>query len=233
MSDKPTERLVLEQIEVVYGQHRVLEPSTLAIPRGSVTALLGRNGTGKSSVFRSLFGLYRNRDLCISIDGTFVRQPYRQAGLINYVPQGASHPPQLTVARYLQYYQIDRERFLSDYPLFASHVDHRLGELSFGTARLLLCLIALRADTRYTVLDEPFSNVMPVHNEMLIAAIRAARARKGILLSDHQYRTVLDVANTLYLILDRRIRLLRDPGELSELGYLPDGAAPAPRRNTG
>ena len=224
------QRLVLEQIEITYGRHRVLEPSTLSVARGSITALLGRNGTGKSSVFRSLFGLYRNRDLSITVDGTFVRQAYRQPGLINYVPQGASHPPQLTVGRYLGYYGVDRERFLADYPLFAAHVDDRLEVLSGGTGRLLFCLLALRADTQYTVLDEPFSNGMPVHNELLIHALRAAQKRKGVLLSDHHYRTVLDVADTLYLIVEQRIRLLRDPGELNDLGYLPESVSPAPRR---
>ena len=230
MTGSAAERLVLEQIQITYGNHRVLEASTLAVASGGVTALLGRNGTGKSSVFRSLFGLYPDRDLSISVDGTYVRRPYLRPGLINYVPQGSSHPPQLTVARYLQYYGIDRDRFLGDYPLFAPHADDRLGTLSLGTVRLLLCLIALRADTRFTVLDEPFSNVMPVHNELLAAALGEARRRKGILLSDHQYQTVLDVADTLYLIVDRRIRLVGDPGDLVELGYLPKGAAPAPRR---
>ena len=230
MNRERPERLVLEQIEITYGPHRVLEPSTLAVTRGGVTALLGRNGTGKSSVFRSLFGMYTNRDLSITVNGTFVRRPYRIPGLMNYVPQGASHPPQLTVGRYLAYYGIDRERFLADYPLFASHAEDRLAVLSKGTARLLLCLIALRADTRFTVLDEPFSNVMPVHNELLVDALREAQQRKGVLLSDHQYRTVLDVADTLYLIVDRRIRLLRDPAELIELGYLSENVSPAPRR---
>ena len=221
MNREGPERLVLEQIEITYGPHRVLESSTLAVARGGVTALLGRNGTGKSSVFRSLFGLYSNRDLSITVNGTFIRRPYRHPGLINYVPQGPSHPPQLTVSRLLAYYGIDRECFLADYPLFAPHAEDRLAVLSKGTARLLLCLIALRADTRFTVLDEPFSNVMPVHNELLFDALREAQKRKGVLLSDHQYRTVLDVADTLYLIVDRRIRLLRGPEELSELGYLP------------
>ena len=230
MTNSFTERLLLEQVTIAYGNQRVLEASTLAVASGSVTALLGRNGTGKSSVFRAVFGLYPDRDLSISVDGTFVRRPHLRPGLINYVPQRASHPPQLTVARYLTYYGLDRERFLATYPMFRPHAVDRLETLSPGTARLLLCLIALRADTRFTVLDEPFSNVMPVHNELLLAALQEARARKGILLSDHQYRTVLDVADTLYLIADRRIRLVDDPGDLVALGYLPKGAAPAPRR---
>ncbi|WP_116108920.1 ATP-binding cassette domain-containing protein [Lewinella sp. IMCC34191] len=230
MRSSPAERLLLEQIQIIYGNQRVLEASTLAVASRGVTALLGRNGTGKSSVFRAVFGMYPDRNLSITVDGSFVRHPHLRPGLINYVPQRASHPPQLTVARYLKYYGLERERFLAEYPLFQSQADDRLETLSLGTARLLLCLIALGADTRYTVLDEPFSNVMPVHNELLLDALRKARARKGVLLSDHQYRTVLDVADTLYLIVDRRIRLLRDPGELTELGYLPDHFSPAPRR---
>ncbi|NJC27549.1 P-loop NTPase family protein [Neolewinella antarctica] len=95
--------------------------------------------------------------------------------------------------------------------------------MSFGTTRLLAVLVALNADVRYTVLDEPFSNIMPVHNDIVTETINEVKGRKGILLSDHQYRTVLSVCDKLYLIVDKSIKLLGSPEELVTYNYLSDG----------
>ncbi len=215
--------MILENITIVYGGHRVLESSTLHLQPGRVTALLGRNGTGKSSVFRALYGLYKDRNLLISVGGARVQRPWLRPGLINYLPQELGHPPRMRVAELVGHYGLALTAFLARYPLFTEWQQHPLRDLSHGTARLFVTLLVLEADTRYTVLDEPFSNVMPVHNELLLEVLQRVKSRKAILLSDHQYRTVLPVTDNLYLIADQRIRKLTDAQELIDLGYLREG----------
>ncbi len=212
--------MVLENVTIVYGGRRVLEASTLPIEPGRVTALLGRNGTGKSSIFRSIYGLYTDREMSVSVDGRRMAKPHTVPGLINYIPQDAAHPPRLTVSALLTHYGLRAGAFYERYPLFPELDGTQLRDLSHGTERLLVTLVALEADTRYTILDEPFSNVMPLHNDMLTDTIRRVTTRKGVLLSDHQYRTVLAVADELYLIADRRIRKLTAVAELVDFGYL-------------
>ena len=129
----------------------------------------------------------------------------------------------MRIAELLGYYGLGVDTFINRYPLFAEWRQYRLGELSHGAGRLFVTLLLLEADTRYTVLDEPFSNVMPVHNELLTETIRRVKSRKAVLLSDHQYRTVLPVTDDLYLIADKHIRKLKSDRELVDYGYLRKG----------
>jgi ABC-type lipopolysaccharide export system ATPase subunit len=101
----------------------------------------------------------------------------------------------------------------------------RLDELSYGFRRLFIILVAIEADVRYTILDEPFSSIMPVHNELIISAIRSASDRKGLLISDHQFRTLLSVTDKLYLIFDQHVKLLNSHSELIDYGYLSKGTS--------
>ena len=67
----------------------------------------------------------------------------------------------------------------------------RPGELSGGSARLLQVLLLLHADTAFSLFDEPFSGIMPVHVETLADEMRQLKLRKGLLLTDHRYAEVL------------------------------------------
>ena len=144
-------------------------------------------------------------------------------GLMNYCSQGRCHPTHLTLFDLCASYQVSSDDFLLTYGMFNEYARSPLSDMSYGLSRLLVTLILLNAPVSYTVLDEPFSNIMPVHNEVLVKTINQVKQRKGVFISDHQYRTVLSVCDKLYLIVDERIRLLNSAGELITYGYVPAG----------
>lgn len=215
--------MLIENASVSFGEKIILEPSTLTVGRSGVTALLGRNGTGKTSVFNALYGLTKIQDLAVSFNGITIKKPYTKQGLINYISQEKCHPSWLGIEDLVSSYRLTPDDFFKEHPLLSQYRHSEVRDLSYGTTRLLVTLVALHADVQYTVLDEPFSNVAPVHSELIVKTIKKVSARKGILISDHQFRTVLSVTDKLYLIVDKRIKLLNGFSDLVTYGYLSEG----------
>ena len=79
--------LSVENIEIKYGINLILKSSTLNIQKDRVTILLGRNGTGKSSIFNSIMSLIPVKDLIVSKNGLIIKKPFLEIGLLNYVSQ--------------------------------------------------------------------------------------------------------------------------------------------------
>ncbi|NVO32910.1 hypothetical protein [Hymenobacter lapidiphilus] len=145
---------------------------------------------------------------------------YRQPGLLNYLPQTPLLPPQLKLAAAAQLLGLDAAAALRDFPELLAQLNQPAGELSGGTARLVEVLLLLHANTQFTLLDEPFTGVMPVHTEVLTEVMRRVKRRKGLLLTDHRYEEVLALCDVVYLLHDGRLELLANPREgLRNRGY--------------
>ena len=83
-------------------------------------------------------------------------------------------------------------------------------------------LLLLHADTAFSLFDEPFSGIMPVHVETLADEMRQTKLRKGLLVTDHRYAAVLPLCDVVYLL--RQGRLVKLEGDfetaLRDYGYL-------------
>ena len=96
----------------------------------------------------------------------------------------------------------------------------RIGELSGGEQRILECFIILRSPARFILLDEPFSQIAPLHVATLQTLIRQEKATKGILLTDHMYRHVTGIADRLYVMADGQAYPCENDEDLVRRGYL-------------
>lgn len=119
--------------------------------------------------------------------------------------------------------RVDPEKATAASPELRAQLHHRPGALSGGTARLLQTLLLLHADTAFSLFDEPFSGIMPVHIETLADEMQRARQRKGLLITDHCYAEALPLCNVVYLLYQGRLlKLGSDPRtKLCNYGYLP------------
>ncbi|MDV7398727.1 hypothetical protein RZS08_45395, partial [Arthrospira platensis SPKY1] len=106
------------------------------------------------------------------------------------------------------------------YPFVQEQLGRRFDELSGGQRRMLEALLVLESDASFSLLDEPFSHLMPLHVEVLEAAIARLRSRKGILLTDHQYRNVMAIADVLYVLKDGVLQPALTAEDLREQGYI-------------
>jgi ABC-type lipopolysaccharide export system ATPase subunit len=130
--------------------------------------------------------------------------------------------PHLTLRQSARLLRVDADRATASFPELRAQLGRRPGELSGGTARLLQVLLLLHADTAFSLFDEPFTGIVPVHLETLAAEMQQAKPRKGLLLSDHRYAEVLALCDVVYLLHQGRLlKLGADPrAELCDYGYL-------------
>lgn len=222
--DIPAGPQVLEAdgIRIVFGQRQVLGSIYMRVQTGQIVGLLGRNGSGKSVLLQTIFGARTVPDASVRVNGRHVVPAFREPGLLNYLPQEPLLPPSLSLARAARLLGVDIEQATARFPELRPQFDKRIGELSGGSARLVQALLLLHADTAFSLFDEPFSGVMPVHVETLAEEMQRLKQRKGLLITDHRYAEVLPICDVVYLL--HQGRLLQLTGDVREqlrdYGYL-------------
>jgi ABC-type branched-subunit amino acid transport system ATPase component len=214
--------LEADGIRLQFGARPILTDIYLRVQTGQIVGLLGRNGSGKSCLLQTIFGARTVPDASVRVDGRRAMPAFQTPGLLNYLPQAPLLPAGLSLRQAARLLQVDLEHAAAGFPGLQAQFDLSTGQHSGGTARLLHALLLLHADTAFSLFDEPFSGIMPVHVEALGEAMQRAKLRKGLLLTDHRYNEVLDVCDVLYLLHQGRLRKLGpDPrAELLEHGYL-------------
>ncbi|GAB3932643.1 ATP-binding cassette domain-containing protein [Larkinella terrae] len=214
--------LEADGIWLQFGNQKILQSVYIKLETGRITGLLGRNGSGKSCLLKSIMGLMPTEWQSVRMNGQFVEKPYQQPGLIRYLPQHPFVPPSLTIQAVFDWYGVNRDEIAQEYALIDKLKNQRIGKLSGGERRLVEILLILKSDSAFVLLDEPFSHLMPVQVELLQETIRQESRRKGILLSDHLYRTVLDLSDSVYYLHPggRTIRLASPEQDLKDMGYL-------------
>ena len=214
--------LEADGIRLAFGTRLLLADVYLRVQTGQVVGLLGRNGSGKSVLLQTVFGARAVPDASVRLNGRRVVPAYQTPGLVNYLPQAPLLPAHLTLRQAAAMLRVDPEQATTNFPALRAQLDCRLGQVSGGTARLLQALLLLHADTAFSLFDEPFSGVMPVHIETLAAEMQQVKHRKGLLLTDHRYAEVLPLCDVVYLLHQGRLlKLGVDPrAELYDYGYL-------------
>lgn len=216
----PAEKHILEidSAELAFGERRILSGVYLLVETGGVTAVLGRNGCGKSCLMKILSGSLKAGFCSMRIDGKWHRRFTEKE--IRYLPQHPFIPGWLRLERALGDFGLQREDLERWFPEFIPLRETRIGELSGGEQRILECFIILRSPARFILLDEPFSQIEPLHVATLQTLIRQEKATKGILLTDHMYRHVTGIADRLYVMADGQAYPCENDEDLVRRGYL-------------
>lgn len=212
--------ILLDSVFLAFGTNEVLRGAHLRLQKGQVTGMLGRNGAGKSCLLKVLTGQLHPENLYIGVNGTFTRNLFSVPGLINYLPQHTCHPNDMTLDRILSLYGVNTPGFMARHRHLFPNAGLHFGQLSGGTKRLFEVLLLLAADTHFTLLDEPFTHIMPLHIAYVSDEIRRCSARKGILVTDHKYEHVLHLADTLYLVFDGTSKIVEGRNDLVHYGYI-------------
>ena len=216
----PAEKHILEidSAELAFGERRILSGVYLLVETGGVTAVLGRNGCGKSCLMKILSGSLKAGFCSMRIDGKWHRRFTEKE--IRYLPQHPFIPGWLRLERALGDFGLQREDLERWFPEFIPLRETRIGELSGGEQRILECFIILRSPARFILLDEPFSQIAPLLVATLLTRIRQEKASKGILLTDHMYRHVTGIADRLYVMADGQAYPCENDEALVRRGYL-------------
>jgi urea transport system ATP-binding protein len=206
--------LSVANLNQYYGGSHILRNIAFEVPPGKVTALLGRNGVGKSTLLRCLMGLVPARDGRIVFDGREIAAapPYaRVRAGIGYVPQGREIFPRLTVAENLEMGLATRPRgagipprIFDMFPALRQMLRRRGGDLSGGQQQQLAIGRALAMGPRLLILDEPTEGIQPSIIKDIERAIRAlaATGEMAILLVEQYYDFARSLADH-YLVMER------------------------------
>ena len=212
-------RLIVDSVVVRFGQKTVLSGGYITSETGTVTGLLGRNGAGKSCMFRALMGGLRVENVMVSIDEKPVgRQIIGHA--IKYLPQGRLIPEGMKLLRAFDLYGVNYWTFVNRFPKFSRHYDSPVYELSGGEARLAELYLILHSDALFYILDEPFTQVDPVNIEDVKVMIRERAKDHGIIITDHNYDAISKVADNLFVIADGYTNPVISQEDLVRHGYL-------------
>ena len=199
-------KLIVDSVVVRFGQKTVLSGGYITSETGMVTGLLGRNGAGKSCMFRALMG------------GLRVRQTIGR--YIKYLPQGRLIPEGMQLHRAFDLYGVNYWTFVNRVPKFSRHYDSHIYELSGGEARLVELYLVLLSDAPFYILDEPFTQVDPVNIDEVKALIRERSVDHGIIVTDHNYDAISSVTDNLFVIADGYTSPVRCREDLVRHGYL-------------
>jgi ABC-type lipopolysaccharide export system ATPase subunit len=116
---------------------------------------------------------------------------------------------------------LDKKDFFED-SVLSKVSNTKIKNLSGGELRYLEIKIILNLDSKFVFLDEPFNGVAPIHIEIVKELIKAQAMTKGIILTDHDYSNVLDIANKYIILFDGGLRILKTKQEFIDWGYIPD-----------
>jgi ABC-type lipopolysaccharide export system ATPase subunit len=213
-------RLAIDSVELAFGELEVLQGAYLGVQTGEVVGMLGRNGSGKTCLMKIIYGVLPCRYRTLKIDDVYTHRAYCQKGLIRYAPQFNYVPAGLRLERAFEEYDMDMAGFLRDFPEMEKCRKNRFGELSGGERRLAEIYLALATPVAFALLDEPFSLVMPLHIGRIKELILREKENKGIIITDHMYRHILEISDRVYLLANKGVYAVKNAEELQRLGYV-------------
>ena len=211
--------LEIRDLVVRYGPVLALDGVTVDVPAGTVTGLLGMNGSGKSSLFKAVVGTLRPDHGQVTIDGHSPAAARRQ-GLVGYVPQSEAvdwaFP--LTVRDVVMMGRYGRlgitrrprpadrsavEQALERVELTA-YADRQIGQLSGGQRKRAFVARGLAQEASVLLLDEPFAGVDKGSEATIVAVLRRlAREGRTVLVSTHDLQALPQLADEAILLMRR------------------------------
>jgi Cu-processing system ATP-binding protein len=195
-----------------FGRNTVLDRLDLAIPEGAVTAVVGPNAAGKTTLLKCLLGLVHPDEGVVRVEGLPVAGRYDYRRTIGYMAQGAAFPENLSGREVLRLVSGLRgnpaaqdDELVHRFQL-APELEKPVRTLSGGTRQKLNAVIAFLFRPRLLILDEPTAGLDPVANGILKEKIRAAVAGGGsVMLTSHVMAEIEELADTVVFLVEGRV----------------------------
>ena len=206
--------LKVNNLHISYGKIEMLKGITLEVSQGTITALVGANGAGKSTTLMAISGILPFKEGSMDIDGrqiTRIKTDEIVAWGIVQVPEGRRVFRRLTVLENLQMgaflrrhdrtVKDDIERVFSLLPILSKREKQEAGTLSGGEQQMLAIGRGLLAKPKILLLDEPSLGLAPLVAEKIFDVLLKIQAEGvGILLVEQNARWALEAAAWAYVI---------------------------------
>ncbi|WP_372766263.1 ABC transporter ATP-binding protein [Lutibacter sp.] len=194
-----------------FGKLVVLDGLDLEISKGGIFAILGPNGSGKTTLIKCLLGMVIPNKGEIIFDKKSVFQQWAYRNNLNYLPQIANFPANLTVIELINMVKNLRPKEANDHELIElfglkNFLDKKLGNLSGGTKQKVNIVLTFMFDSELIILDEPTNGLDPIALIRLKEIIQKEKEKgKTILITSHIMSFVDEVADEIVFLLDGKI----------------------------
>jgi len=182
--------LEVQSLDVYYGESRILRDISVAVKPGSITALMGRNGVGKTTLLKAIMGLLPAHKGSVTLKGkdlTRFRPEERARSGIAYVPQGREIFSKLTVEENLRMglearpgprpSKVPKDEVYGLFPFLAKMEKRLGGNLSGGQQQQLAIARALLGKPEVLLLDEPTEGIQPSIVEDIARVLEGLKAQ--------------------------------------------------------
>ncbi|SDF22163.1 LPS export ABC transporter ATP-binding protein [Sulfitobacter delicatus] len=220
--------LRIDHLRKSYRKKAVIRDFSMHLDRGEVVALLGPNGSGKTTTFYSVAGLVTPEGGRVTVDGKDVTTlpMYRRAQLgIGYLPQemsifrGLSVEDNISAILDIRVKHSHQRRERLEELLTEFSIEHLRRApalaLSGGERRRVEIARCLAADPKYLLLDEPFAGVDPISVGDIRHLVADLKTRGiGVLITDHNVRETLEIVDRAYILHEGKVLMSGTPEEV-------------------
>lgn len=215
--------LEVKNIDKSFGGKSVLKNVSISCKKGEISGIFGRNGMGKSSLMKIIFGTLKCDSGIIKIDQNLYSQkeiiPSRQ---ISYLPQDPFLPKGIKVRDIIPFFfpdGSDQDKIFYSKGI-GNFTQRKIKELSLGQLRYLEILLIGHLNHTYILLDEPFSMIEPIYKDYIKEFLLQIKEDKGVILTDHYYSDVLEITDKNFLIKNGEIIKVEGERDLVRNEYL-------------
>ncbi len=213
--------LHVDSVIKTFETKQVLTDIYISCKKGEIIGLLGRNGTGKSTLLKIIFGSLQADRKFVKIGDKIINGLFDNRNLLNYLPQDNFLPNHVKVKTIINLF-CDKENaeLIKNHDLIKPMLHKKSKQLSGGEKRLLEIWLIVFSYSKFTLIDEPFNGVAPVYKQEIKDLIKEQSKNKGFIITDHDYRNILDIATKTFLIYDGGTKEIKDKNELRYWGYI-------------
>lgn len=222
--------LKVQNLNKKYGKKEVLKNIDITLESSEVLALIGRNGSGKTTFLKILVGMIEKNSGEIFLDGINIYNNPELLKEIIYIPDNFNYFKYDRIVKVLEYYKLiyfkfDENYFLKQLKNNGIDAKKRFSQLSKGETKLVSTILGLACNTKFVFLDEPLDGVDIINiNKILTYILEAQEIGKGVIVSSHQLEHLYKISNKVYYLekdveLDNSYEILLDDYKKFQLVY--------------
>jgi ABC-type multidrug transport system ATPase subunit len=211
--------LEIDGVSLNFSGRVILSDIYLKSKTGKIVGLLGRNGQGKSCLMKIISGTLNSESRSIRFDGKTVFDLAGRSDLILYLPQFNFIPSFLTLERVFKDFCLNISEFETIFPEFIEKSNLKISGFSGGERRMVELYVIIKSESQFALLDEPFTHISPLQIERIKKLLIAEKEKKGFIISDHMFRHITDIADSIYLLNDGKLHLTESTEDIETLGY--------------
>ena len=213
--------LEIDSIQKKFDLKSILSDVYLKCETGDILGLLGRNGSGKSTLMQIIFGVLKADFKFIRVDGVVKSKTSELFNEISYLSQDNFLPRNFRVAKVIAL-SIKKDKINDFYSgeMITTLKNKSIDDLSSGELRYLEIKLVLSNSSKFVLLDEPYNGLSPLLIEKINDLILKNAAQKGIIITDHNYESIIGISTRLTLLKEGKLHHIKNKEELVEKGYL-------------